>query len=639
MAFLFLSSCDRPAIIPVQDFFKNPDSRNYQISPDGTMISCLRPTASRRLNIFVRRLSGGNEKCVTSETDRDISDYFWKGNGHLVYLFDRKGDWNFYLRCADLNGHVTPPLTPLGGCAVLLTDLEDSDDQILIQLVSPGQSVFDVYRLNVVDGGMEKILENPGNVRRWITDQQGSIRGEITMDGLDICLLTRNNDNEPFRTVLTTNFRHSIKAPSYAFGDDAAYLPPHMRGEEMFYSGIGNFRPIIYALSSIGRDKLTLVTIDPGTGKETTLLPEDSQYDVNGVEFSKKQGAVTCTTVATCQNERRFLDSNTEATYAALAKLLPHKDEVDITAHDQAEKKFIVLASSDRNPGQYYLFDQEKRKLTLLGEVAPQLKGRLARMECIEFQSRDNRIIHGYLTLPIASDHRRRPLPLVVIPHGGPWLRNYWGFNRENREVQFFANRGYAVLQVNFRGSFGYGSEFWQAGFKQWGNTMQYDVTDGVLWAIRQGIADKTRIAIVGESYGGSAALAGITFTHEKDFRYVAAVDRAGISNLLTLMNAIPNAELREKVGDPVQDGGLLADFSPELHADQINTPLLVAHGTNDPIVDPAQSEGIVCAVVHSGHARVEYLPVKDEGHIFENEESRIAYYEAVEAFLKKYLH
>ena len=256
-------------------------------------------------------------------------------------------------------------------------------------------------------------------------------------------------------------------------------------------------------------------------------------------------------------------------------------------------------------------------------------------MECIQFASTlDGRIIHGYLTLPPGSDHKQ-PFPLVVVPHGGPWLRNVAGFNRENREVQFFANCGYAVLQMNFRGSFGYGAEFWKAGFKQWGRSMQQDVTDGVLEMIKRGIADRNHVAIVGESYGGYAALAGIAFT--QGFQYAAAIDRDGISNLVTLVESYGDALLYAKVGDPKQDRAWLMDVSPELHANQIKTPLLIAHGQNDPDVSPFQSDRMVAALRRRGIAPI-YLQIPNEGHIFENEENRITYYENVDRFLAEHL-
>jgi dipeptidyl aminopeptidase/acylaminoacyl peptidase len=266
------------------------------------------------------------------------------------------------------------------------------------------------------------------------------------------------------------------------------------------------------------------------------------------------------------------------------------------------------------------------------------LKGHLAPIEPICFVSRDHRVINGYLTLPL--DRKRTNLPLIVVPHGGPWWRNVWGFTRENQEVQFFANRGYAVLQLNFRSSMGYGREFWTSGFKEWGQAMQNDVTDGVLWAIGHKIADPRRIAIVGESYGGYAALAGIAFTQE--VHYVAAVDRAGISDLLLLFKEYQGysmlPQLRDKIGDPDQapDNEMLAKYSPITHSDRITTPLLIALGTFVQVVAPEQS-----ATMYEDLKRqrmkpeIKYLP---EGHIFQNEENLITYYETVDAFLKKHL-
>jgi dipeptidyl aminopeptidase/acylaminoacyl peptidase len=639
LASALLSSCGRPSKIPVRDFFKNPDSSNYRLSPDGNTISYLKPWgAPGRRNIFVRPISGGGERCVTREYDRDIADYFWKGNGHLVYLHP-SDNGKPRVRRVDLK---TPPevidLTPSDRGASLINELEESDDKIVIELSAADRPVSEVIRLSI-DGTKEVIEEDHGDVRCWITDGAGQVRGAIALDGLNICLRMRPHDTSPWETLLTTDFRQSIAPELYIYGPEAAYLFPNDgRGNAALMavaSGPGG-KEALYAISGIGRETTALVMIDPKTGQEMGQpLYQNPEFDVSGVEFSRKRGA-TCATFMTWRKERYFLDSETEAIYKTLARNLPQGEDLRITAHDRAEGKFIVELSSDRNPGEYYLFEKKPNKLTKLGEVAPQLRGHLARMKPIKFASRDGRTIHGYLTLPRGRGDKG--LPLVVIPHGGPWLRNVWGFNRENREVQFFANRGYAVLQMNFRASVGYGREFWVAGFQQWGRAMQNDVTDGVKWTIDQGVADRKRIAIVGESYGGYAALAGITYTPNL---YAAAVARAGISNLLELMESVPpllQPRLYTQIGDPVRDHDLLVCLSPALHADQINAPLLLAYGTKDQTVNPAQSVEMYDALKRRG-ADVKCLPVLNEGHVFENEESKIAYYNAVEAFLDKYLH
>jgi dipeptidyl aminopeptidase/acylaminoacyl peptidase len=268
--------------------------------------------------------------------------------------------------------------------------------------------------------------------------------------------------------------------------------------------------------------------------------------------------------------------------------------------------------------------------------VAPWLNpDQLAPMKSIEYKSRDGLTIHGYLTLPLGREPKN--LPAVVIPHGGPWARDTWGYDPE---VQFLANRGYAVLQMNFRGSTGYGRKFWEASFKQWGKTMQDDITDGVQWLTKQGVADPKKVAIYGGSYGGYATLAGVTFTPDL---YAAAVDYVGVSNLFTFMKTIPPYwkpyldMFHEMVGDEVKDKELLAATSPALHADKIKTPLLVAQGAQDPRVNKAESDQIVDGLRKRG-VDVEYMVKDNEGHGFHNEENKFAFYEAMEAFLAKHL-
>jgi len=309
---------------------------------------------------------------------------------------------------------------------------------------------------------------------------------------------------------------------------------------------------------------------------------------------------------------------------------------VAFTSGNKAEDKYIIAAYNDRTQGKRYFYDRATGKLTFLAEVTPWLKeGDLAEMKPVSYTSRDGLTINGYLTLP--RGRAPRNLPVVVNPHGGPWDRDAWSFNPE---VQFLANRGYAVFQPNYRGSTGYGRKFWEAGFKQWGRAMQDDITDGVQWLVKEGIADPKRIAIYGGSYGGYSTLAGVTYTPDL---YAAAVDYVGVSNLFTFMDTIPPYwkpyldMMHEMVGDPVQDKALLTAFSPAFHADRIRTPLFIAQGANDPRVNKDESDQMVAALRKRGVA-VEYMVKDNEGHGFQNEENRLDFYAAVERFLGKYL-
>jgi dipeptidyl aminopeptidase/acylaminoacyl peptidase len=336
--------------------------------------------------------------------------------------------------------------------------------------------------------------------------------------------------------------------------------------------------------------------------------------------------------------ERYFFDEETKKIYDRVQKEVGDFN-VNIPWATKAEDKFIVRVYSDRSLGAYYIYDKTADKLTKIADIGPWLKeDELARMNPIEYKSRDGLTIHGYLTLPNGHTmETAKNLPVVVNPHGGPWARDSWGFNPE---VQFLANRGYAVLQMNFRGSTGYGKKFWEDSFKQWGLKMQDDVSDGLKWLAGKGIVDPKRAAIYGGSYGGYATLMGIVKDPDQ---YSAAVDYVGVSNMFTFMNTIPPYwkpmldMFHEMVGDPKKDSMSLASVSPVFHVDKIKTPLFIAQGANDPRVNKAESDQMVAALKKKG-VTVEYMVKNNEGHGFHNEENRFDFYRAMEKFLGEHL-
>ncbi|HEX4666983.1 MAG TPA: S9 family peptidase [Chthoniobacterales bacterium] len=602
-----------PPKIPLRDFFKNPVSRGYDLSPDGETLSFLQPWESR-MNIWIRPTAGGEAKRVTSEKDRDIRSYAWKGNKFLVYAMDDKGDENFHIKRVDLKSGDVKDLTPFPKVrSDIIDDLADvSEADMLITLNKRNPEVFDAFRLNVATGEMKMVAQNPGKVDRWITDHAGVIRAATETDGVNASLLTRPDEKTPFKKVLTTDFRESASPQFYTFDNKN-----------------------LYAVSNIGRDKQAVVTIDPTNGKELEKIYENPEVDVSALAYSKARKMVTFAAFDTWKTERKFYDKQTEEMYKTLQEKLPGY-EVEVVANDKAEDKFIVMASNDRSPGTRNLYNAKTGELTKLVEVAPWLpEKQLAPMKPIEYQSRDGLTIHGYLTLPLGREAKN--LPVVINPHGGPWYRDTWGFNPE---VQFLANRGYAVLQMNFRGSTGYGRKFWEASFKQWGQKMQDDITDGVQWLIKQGIADPKRVAIYGGSYGGYATLAGVTFTPDL---YAAAVDYVGVANMFTFMKTIPPYwkpfldMFHEMVGDPEKDKAMMEAASPVMHADKIKTPLFVAQGAHDPRVNKDESDQMVAALKKRG-VDVEYMVKENEGHGFHNEENRFDFYGAMEKFLAKHL-
>jgi dipeptidyl aminopeptidase/acylaminoacyl peptidase len=365
------------------------------------------------------------------------------------------------------------------------------------------------------------------------------------------------------------------------------------------------------------------------------LIFEHPEVDVSDLRFSRKRKVLTSISYLTWKLERKFLDDEIKNIYERLSKDLGNYD-VSIIDMNKAEDKFLIRTHSDRSLGSYYFYDKNTDKLIKLADVGPWLKeNELAEMKHISYVSRDGLTINGYLTLPPGKVPKN--LPALFIVHGGPWARDAWEYDPE---VQFFASRGYAVMQVNFRGSIGFGRKFWEASFKQWGKSMQDDISDGVNWLINQGIADPKRIAIYGGSYGGYAALAGLTMTPDL---YACGVDYVGVSNLFTFMNTIPPywkpflEMMYEMVGNPEKDKELMTAASPVYNVDKIKAPLFIAQGRMDPRVNVNESDQMVEALKKRG-IDVPYMVKDNEGHGFHNEENRFEFYEAMEKFLEKYL-
>jgi dipeptidyl aminopeptidase/acylaminoacyl peptidase len=599
------------ARIPLQDFFKNPAMTGFQISPDGNSISFMQPYRSR-MNVFVQSRATGQTVRVTGETERDVDGHIWKGPNRIVYSKDFMGDENYHLVSVDSDGRNLVDLTPFEKVRTEIIDARmDHDDEMIVRLNKRNPEVFDAYRLDLKARQLTQIAENPGNITGWITDHDGRIRVAVATDGVNSSILYREDEMAPFKTVVTTSFRESIQPLFFSFDNRK-----------------------LYAISNIGRDKSAIVLFDPATAREEGIVFQHRDVDVWDLEFSRRRKVLTEVRFVTWKRERKHLDARIEAIYRDLESRLPGY-EIDLRSCDRNESIFIVAAWNDRTLGVRHLYDATTRELTKIAEIAPWLdENQLVEMKPISYQSRDGLTIHGYLTLPRNAGGK---LPLIVTPHGGPWSRNEWGYDPE---VQFLANRGYAVLQTNFRGSTGYGRKFWESGFKQWGKTMQDDVSDAVHYAIGEGIADPKRVCIYGVSYGGYAALAGLAFTPEL---YACGVDFVGVSNLFTFMKTIPPywkpmlEMLYEMVGHPDKDKALLAEASPALHADKIRVPLFIAQGEKDPRVNIEESNQMVAALGERGIA-VDYMVKENEGHGFLNEENRLEFYEAMEKFLEKHL-
>ncbi len=585
----------------------------FKLSPDGRKMSFMKPWKDR-LNVFVKDLSNDNVTQVTHSTERDVSNYLWANNNVIAFLQDKGGDENFSLYTVKADGTDERHVTPFDKVLVSITDqLIEDDGHIIISMNKRNPQIFDAYKLELETGKLEMIAENPGDITGWMTDHDGKIRAAVSTDGVTSGVYYRKSEDDEFEKIMETSFRDVFSPADFTYDNKK-----------------------LYVISNLNRDTTALYIYNPETKQQEELLYERNDVDLGDIITSDKRKKLTGLTYATDKMHHHFFDKEREELQKDLEANFPEM-EVFVTSADKDEKLFIVRTMSDKTRGSYYLYDKATKNLSLLADVSPWINpDDMAHIKPISYKSRDGLTIHGYLTLPRGKENETN-LPVVVNPHGGPWTRDHWGFNPE---VQFLASRGYAVLQMNFRSSTGYGKKFLEAGFKQWGRAMQDDISDGVKWLIDQKIADPKRVAIYGASYGGYATLAGITFTPEL---YACAVDYVGVSNIFTLFETLPpywetlRKQSEEMIGSPEEDKELLTQVSPIFHIDKIRCPLFVAQGANDPRVKKEHSDQIVESL-KAKNIDVEYMVKDNEGHGFRNEENRFDFYRAMESFLEKHL-
>ena len=605
--------------IPLEDFFRNSERTGYQLSPDGSYISYMAPYKDR-LNVFVRRVDETDEHAIriTNETERSVAGYMWADNQRLLYMKDTAGDENYQLYGVHRDGSDDRAYTAFDGVRTsLIDDLEEQPGVVMIGMNKRNPEVFDPYRLNIETGELTLLAENPGNIQGWMTDHDGRLRvATAIVDGVNTQILYRDTEDEPFRPVLTTNFRDVVSFMEFT--------PDNKE---------------VYAATNLHRDKTILVRMNPATCEELEVLYENERYDIASISYSRKRKkllSVYCT--GHKEPVRHYFDAEEEQLRQRIKAHFPNQ-RYGIADTDKAEENYLIYVGGDRTRGSYWHYNALTDEAKKIADLAPWIKSdEMNAMHPVCYTTRDGLQIEAYLTLPDGlTPDTAKQLPVVVNPHGGPWARDCWGYSSE---VQFLSNRGYAVFQMNFRGSTGYGRHFLEASYKQWGLKMQNDITDGVKWLIEQGIANPNRIAIYGGSYGGYATLAGLTFTPDL---YACGIDYVGVSNLFTFMQTIPPywrpmlEMMYEQVGHPEHDADQLAATSPALHADKIKVPLFVAQGANDPRVNKAESDQMVEALRQRGVV-VEYMVKDNEGHGFHNQENRFDFYRAMERFLKAHL-
>jgi dipeptidyl aminopeptidase/acylaminoacyl peptidase len=605
-------------LIPLKVLFGNPERTQPRLSPDGQRLAYIAPLDGV-LNVWVGPVGsdagGGAFEPVTRDTDRGIRLYFWAEDGrHLVYLQDKGGDENWRLYAVDPATNRIRDLTPFEN--VQARPLEKNKrfpNELLVELNRRDPRLHDVHRLNLATGDLELVAENPGNVAGWVADVGMRVRGALSAypDG-GFGLLVRKTEEDDWHELLRWGPEDGLNSGPVGFSEDGARM---------------------FLKDSREANAARLVRLDLHT-EEVEILAEDPEFDVSGVLVHPDTREVQAATVTRARTEWIVFDEAVREDFAAIAKL--HPGDFAVVSRDRADENWLVTFTVDDGPVSYYAYDRGEKQGTHLFDNRPELKEyTLAPMEPVSFETRDGLKIHGYLTVPSAMG--RKHLPMILNVHGGPWARDLWGYDPE---AQWLANRGYACLQVNYRGSTGYGKRFLNAGNREWGAKMHDDLVDAVGWAVENGIADPERVAIYGGSYGGYAALVGATFTPDL-FR--CAVDFVGPSNLITLIRSIPPywktlvAVFYERVGNPETEKEFLESRSPLFRVDQIKIPMLIAQGANDPRVKQAESEQIVAAMAEKGIDH-EYLLFPDEGHGFAKPENRLKFYAAAERFLAKHL-
>lgn len=604
-------------LIPLEHLFDDPERAAARVSPDGRRLAWLAP-ADGTLNVWVSPVDGGEPVQVTNDRDRGVRSYAWSRDGaRILYMQDSGGDENFHLFAADLDrlGEPDRDLTPFDGVKVSIVDVPRHDpDHVLISTNRRDRGLFDVERLSLVTGDLEPVAENPGNIMGWRTDRDGRLLAAYAQTATgDWQLLVRDDEAEPFRVL--ADFANEDSGAPYAFTPD---------GRE------------IYIGSARDSDLVRLVAIDVATGEER-VVDADEEADLGAPVVSDRTGELLGAVYRRDRIVMHAFDDGFRRDWERLCAV--HAGDPMIGSTDDAETLWTVTFDDDRDPGATYLFDRSTGQARLLFRSRPWLDPSiLAERRPVRILSRDGLTLRSYLTLPVGVDPVN--LPMVLYVHGGPWARDSWGWEPA---AQFLANRGYAVLQVNYRGSTGFGKSFTHAAEHEFAGKMHDDLIDGVNWAIAEGIADPARVAIYGGSYGGYAALVGATFTPDV---FAAAISVVGPSNLVTLVRSFPPywrpllaGTWFKFVGDPDNPDEIkdLEARSPINKVDQIKAPLLVLQGANDPRVKKAESDQIVQALRARG-VPVEYVVKDDEGHGFVKPENRLDVYRTVERFLAEHL-
>lgn len=615
---------------PIEDFFRNPEFAQVELSPDGTHIAAMAPVNDRQ-NIIVMNLETREIRPVTGITDQDVSGLMWATNDRILFFMDKDGNESLGIFAVNKDGSkpetlVAPAEAQVNSGRFVVRaafpfDVMESDpDHILVLYNKRDVRYQDLYRLNIHNGRMRVVKRAEGKQTGYVVDQDDELRVMTHLDGLDAEIKYLNPETDDWETLQEMRF------------DDAQWNP----------LAIGYDKRTLYVSSTLSpdgtkRDKAAVYEYDLVERKLGDLIYEHPDADVAGIALSKVTKKPVAVPHYYLKPGVHYVDEKWEARQAQLDSTFKDSHN-SLVSVDDKETKAVVLRWDSQLPGMYYLWDFEKNQIEVLtpDTTRPWLKSEpMGEMKPVVIKARDGLALPSYLTLPPGAEAKK--LPMVIMPHGGPWARDTWGWRPD---VQFLASRGYAVLQTNFRGSTGFGFKHFKAGYREWGKSMQHDVTDAVKWAIDEGIADANRVCIFGASYGGYATMAGLTFTPDL---YQCGINYVGVTDIPLLFSSAPAAwesgmeSMKVMVGDPKTDREMLEDRSPSNHIDKIQAPLLMAYGRRDPRVVLKHAE-IVEKELRKHDKEYELIVEDKEGHGFRKFENQVEFYAKVEDFLAKHI-
>lgn len=616
--------------IPVSDFYKRPPMTGFQLSPNGKYLAAVVPIGQRR-NVAVIDLETRKAWPVTSITKQDIGGFVWASDDRLLFFLDNEGNESRGIFAVDRDGKnpkmlIEPPESQIrsGRFEVLGADIvslmENDPERVLISVsrVQEEGIVQDIETLNIYTGKRLRKIKNPGKITNWLADRNGEVIGAVRVDGVETSFLFRDGESKEFEEWSRSRTGQPSWSPAYISQD-----------RQKWY--------VSSRLDAAGnpRDKAAIFRFDPKTRKIGELVYEHPDVDVSGVIGSRITDDMVGVSYSAEKPQQLMFDSRLKDLQNILKARFTNQ-QVFLSSASRDEQKMIFAVTSSTNPGRFFLFDRSKNAFEELASVLPWLKEpQLSPMKPLKIAARDGLMLPSYLTIPRESNGKN--LPLVLMPHGGPRARDFYGFDPL---VQIMANRGYAVLQVNFRGSLGYGLAFDKAGWREWGGAMQQDLIDALKWTIAEGIADPQRICIFGASYGGYATMMGLVQNPEL---FKCGINYVGVTDLPLLLRTIPRAweplreDIKLQIGEGKSDLAELEARSPTRFADRIKAPVLMAYGARDPRV-VLEHARMMERELKKNAVPYELIVKKDEGHGYAKFDNQVEFGEKVAAFLDKYI-